>query len=86
MTYSNMLMVRYQLSNAVTIDYDVAQFARYLDEVSNRPENIRIMLEQALQYYRGPYLQEMKREWVIRRRRDFSASYADAVKMLEEMT
>ncbi len=68
-------------SNKITRFYDVHEFQAAIDQsmVVNNPEEEEMLLEQAIDLYRGPFLQDGKMDWMDTRRDELKYLYAQAL-------
>ena len=75
---------RYRLNSDLTIWFDVEDFERLVSQSSGLPySGDRVAcLEQAVELYRGPFMQEFYSEWVEDQRRELEGKYLKALSLL----
>ena len=75
----------YKLNPDVNIWFDVAEFERLLSQAEKLPHGSKTRvanLEQAVELYRGPFMEEFYSEWTEMRRRELEDKYLKAVSLL----
>lgn len=80
LTHSN---GRYHINPHVELAHDAEEFAIALLHARMHPsDNQAAWLSQAIELYRGPYLQGHHDDWIIRRRKDYENGFIEALTRL----
>lgn len=70
----------YRINPDLNVDYDITHFVSRLMDGRDQPESARIgAWQQAIDIYRGPFLQGHQEAWIEMRRADFRTGYLEAL-------
>ena len=76
---------RYKINPHLNIWFDVIEFERFLSLVESPSHNSKTKvanLEQAVELYKGPFMEELYSEWAEMRRRELERKYLKALSFL----
>lgn len=79
---------RYKLQPHLNIWYDVAEFNHLLAEATKLPDGSKARmanLEQVVELYKGPFMEEFYSEWIETQRRQLEDEYLKALSMLSNL-
>ena len=76
---------RYKVNPTINISFDVAEFERLCGQADSLPHDDKTKaanLRQAVELYKGPFMEEFYSEWIDMRRRQLEDKYVKALSQL----